>query len=339
MGIVVAILIFCVLIITHEFGHLIVAKLNGVYCHEFAIGMGPKITSVKKSETEYVIRAFPIGGMVKMMGEDEDSNDPRAFNQKKVWQRASIIFAGPAMNLLTACVVFAIAFMGIGVASDSNIIGDVIEGQAAEAAGMIAGDKILSINEEFTENWNDISKVIAASPAGASLRVMVERSGINTPVGIEVVPYFDEQSGRYLLGVLADRETMGFFPAVWLGIKQSVKMTVLIFQTLFGMITGTVDVELAGPVGVVSLVSETTQAGIFNVLFLTGFLCVNIGIFNLLPFPALDGSRLVFLAIEGIRRKPLDPKKEGMVHFVGLMLLFALMIFVTYQDIVRLIIG
>ena len=339
MGIVVAILIFCVLIITHEFGHLIVAKLNGVYCHEFAIGMGPKITSFKKSETEYVIRAFPIGGMVKMMGEDEDSEDPRAFNQKKVWQRASIIFAGPAMNLLTACVVFAIAFMGIGVASGSNVIGDVIKGQAAEAAGMLAGDKIISINGQITEDWDDISTAIASVPAGQSLGVVVERSGVSAPVEFEIVPYFDEESGRYLLGVEADRETMGFFPAVWLGIKQSVKMTILIFQTLVGMFTGTVPVELAGPVGVVSLVSQTAQAGIFNVLFLTGFLCVNIGIFNLLPFPALDGSRLVFLAIEGIRRKPLDPQKEGMVHFVGLMLLFALMIFVTYQDIVRLITG
>lgn len=336
MSIIIAILIFCLLIMTHELGHFLVAKANKVYVYEFAIGMGPRIWGFQKAETEYNLRLLPIGGMVRMMGEDEEKlDDERSFARKSVLQRMSVIFAGPLMNFVTAIVLFVIVFMMIGVASNSNIVGQPIAGKAAEAAGVMAGDAILEINGQEVEDWNSMVGIIQDQEPGAPLAITVDRNG--ELIDMTINPYYDDESGRWLMGLQPSVQKLGFFESAWLGIKQSYLFTKMLLVALYQMVTGQIAPDVAGPVGVVSIVGQAASMGLQNVLILAGYLSINLGVINLLPLPALDGSRIVFLAVEGIRRKPFDRQKEGMVHFIGLMLLFGLMIVITYHDILRAI--
>jgi len=321
---------------THELGHFLVAKANKVYVYEFAIGMGPRIWGFKKAETEYNLRLLPIGGMVRMMGEDEEkTDDDRSFTRKSVLRRMSVIFAGPLMNFITAIVLFVIVFMMIGIASNSNVIGQPLPGQAAEAAGVLAGDSILEINGQEVKDWNSMVGIIQEQEPGAPLAIIIDREG--ELIDMTINPYYDNESGRWLMGIQPSVQKLGFFESAWLGIKQSYLFTKMLLVALYQMLTGQIAPDVAGPVGVVNIVGQAASMGLQNVLILAGYLSINLGVINLLPLPALDGSRIVFLAVEGIRRKPFDRQKEGMVHFIGLMLLFGLMIVITYHDILRAI--
>ncbi|MBQ3111705.1 MAG: RIP metalloprotease RseP [Firmicutes bacterium] len=337
MKIIAALAVFCVLIITHELGHFVVAKMSGIYVYSFNLGMGPKLFSFTKGETEYTIRLLPLGGSVMMMGEDDDTcdDDPRSFNRQAVWKRICTIAAGPLMNFVTAIVLFIIVFMMLGTASDANIIGGVIEGSAAEAAGLQAGDQILYIGDYLIEKWNDISPAIAAAGAGNPLDIVFLRDGVQQQLTLQ--PYFDEASGNWMIGIQSSVARQSLSTAIKLGFMQTYLFTKEIIVTLGAMILGKTAVELSGPVGIVTVIGEASTYGLMNVLLLTAYLSVNLGLLNLLPIPALDGSRIVFLAIEGLRGKPFDREKEGMVHAIGLMLLLGLMVLVTYQDIARLI--
>jgi regulator of sigma E protease len=331
MTILAAILVFCLLILSHEFGHFIMARLNGVYVYDFSLGMGPKIFSIKGKETQYTLRLFPIGGHCMMMGEDEDSSDERSFGKKKVWQRILVILGGPAMNFITAMIIFIILFMMMGTMSGASEVGALIEGQAAEAAGLLPGDLIIEIDGQPVRAWADIGPAVA----GESIEVVVQRQGQH--IALTVQPYFEEESGRWLLGIYPAVVRQNFFTAIGLGVKQSFLFTKELLSALIGMIGGTVEPEVTGPVGVVDIIGQATRYGIQSLLLITAILCVNLAVINLLPIPALDGSRVVFLLVEWIRGRPLKPEREGMVHFIGLMLLFALMIVITFKDIIRLI--
>ena len=337
MKIIAALAVFCVLIITHELGHFVVAKMSGIYVYSFNLGMGPKLFSFTKGETEYTIRLLPLGGSVMMMGEDDDTcdDDPRSFNRQAVWKRICTIAAGPLMNFVTAIVLFIIVFMMLGTASDANIIGGVIEGSAAQAAGLQAGDQILYIGDYLIEKWNDISPAIAAAGAGNPLDIVFLRDGVQQQLTLQ--PYLDEASGNWMIGIQSSVARQSLSTAIKLGFMQTYLFTKEIIVTLGAMILGKTAVELSGPVGIVTVIGEASTYGLMNVLLLTAYLSVNLGLLNLLPIPALDGSRIVFLAIEGLRGKPFDREKEGMVHAIGLMLLLGLMVLVTYQDIARLI--
>lgn len=337
MKIIAALAVFCVLIITHELGHFVVAKMSGIYVYSFNLGMGPKLFSFTKGETEYTIRLLPLGGSVMMMGEDDDTcdDDPRSFNRQAVWKRICTIAAGPLMNFVTAIVLFIIVFMMLGTASDANIIGGVIEGSAAENAGLQAGDQILYIGDYLIEKWNDISPAIAAAGAGNPLDIVFLRDGVQQQLTLQ--PYFDEASGNWMIGIQSSVARQSLATAIKLGFMQTYLFTKEIIVTLGAMILGKTAVELSGPVGIVTVIGEASTYGLMNVLLLTAYLSVNLGLLNLLPIPALDGSRIVFLAIEGLRGKPFDREKEGMVHAIGLLLLLGLMVLVTYQDIARLI--
>jgi len=337
LKIIAALAVFCVLIITHELGHFVVAKMSGIYVYSFNLGMGPKLFSFTKGETEYTIRLLPLGGSVMMMGEDDDTcdDDPRSFNRQAVWKRICTIAAGPLMNFVTAIVLFIIVFMMLGTASDANIIGGVIEGSAAQAAGLQAGDQILYIGDYLIEKWNDISPAIAAAGAGNPLDIVFLRDGVQQQLTLQ--PYFDELSGNWMIGIQSSVARQSLSTAIKLGFMQTYLFTKEIIVTLGAMILGKTAVELSGPVGIVTVIGEASTYGLMNVLLLTAYLSVNLGLLNLLPIPALDGSRIVFLAIEGLRGKPFDREKEGMVHAIGLMLLLGLMVLVTYQDIARLI--
>ncbi len=335
--ILTVIVVFCLLIISHEFGHFIAAKACGVYVEDFSLGMGPKLLQFRGKETTYCLRLLPIGGWCNMRGEDEDSDDPRAFNRKKVWQRMLIIFAGPLMNFIIAIIIFVIVFMMIGTASTANVVGEPIADSPAAIAGLEEGDIITDINGIAVDEWADISTAVNAQEAGGTLQITVERDGASEIISVE--PYFNEETQSWQIGIYPQREHQNIFTAISLGVRQSIEFAVLLVQSIVQMITGQIEAEVAGPVGIVNIIGEATSYGVQNVLILTAYLSINLGLINLFPLPALDGSRLVFLAVEGIRRKPIDRNKEGMVHFIGLVLLLGLMVFITYQDIARLVTG
>lgn len=337
MPVLAAILVFCLLILSHEFGHFIMAKFSGIYVYDFSLGMGPKLFSIKGKETEYILRLFPIGGHCLMMGDDEESEDPRSFNKKKVWRRITVILGGPVMNFLTAVLIFVILFMMMGTASTTNEVGDLIEGQAAEAAGLLPGDLIIGINGLPVSAWADIGPAVALHEPGEPMNVVVDREG--REVSLTIHPYLEEESGRWLIGIYPAVVRQNFFTAIGLGVKQSFLFTKDLILALAGMVAGQVEPDVTGPVGVVTIISEATTYGLKSLLFITAILCVNLAVINLLPIPALDGSRVVFLLVEGLRGKPLNRQREGMVHFIGLMMLFALIIVITFKDIMRLIGG
>ncbi|MGI6361941.1 MAG: RIP metalloprotease RseP [Bacillota bacterium] len=334
MGIIIAILIFLILIVAHEFGHFIIAKINKVRVTEFCIGLGPKIWGVKRKggETEFALRALPIGGACMMVGEDEDNDDPKAFNKKTIPQRIAIVAGGPAMNFVVAIVIFVVIFTGMGVASQGNVVGEVVANQPAAQAGLRSGDAILSVNGLDTASWSDIVATVQEQPAGEPLLLGIEREGVF--LEFTATPYYDQDNERWLIGIMPITEKVGVIKAIGLGFKQCFVMTKLLLVTLFQILTGQVPADVAGPVGVVSIVGQTVQSGLQNVLVLAAFLSINLGVINLLPIPALDGSRIIFLIVEGIRRKPV--KNEALIHFIGFAALIVLMVVITYKDVLRL---
>lgn len=338
MTIVAAILVFCILILSHEFGHFAIAKLCKVHVYSFNLGMGPKLLKWRRKETEYCIRLFPIGGSCQMMGEDEDNDSEGSFNTKKVWQRIAIIAGGPILNFITAILLFVIVFMAVGVGSSTNVVGTVLEDGSAAAAGILPGDRIVEINGLTVEDWAGITTGIGTAmeaSAGTPVDVVVER-GAET-LTLTMTPYYNAEYDQWMIGIQQSVERYNLFGSIRQGVVQSYEFTKQLLVALFQMITGKMEVDVGGPVAVVTVIGQAAANGLQTVLMIAAILSINLGVINLLPVPALDGARIVFLVIEGIRGKPISREKEGMVHFVGLMLLFALMIVITYKDIMRLI--
>ncbi|ATW24534.1 RIP metalloprotease RseP [Candidatus Formimonas warabiya] len=336
MSILWSIVIFGILILVHEFGHFITAKANDVKVDEFSLGMGPKVFGFQKGETIYSLRLLPLGGFVRMAGmedQDQDQEEPRGFNKKTVLQRMAIIFAGPLMNFIAALALFILAFMVVGVPSNSNIIGEVVSGQPAAAAGIRSGDRIVEINGAKVENWEDIVTVIHEKP-GHEITLTLSRD--NQVKTVQVTPRKDPSSGYGVIGIMQSWERKGLFSATVLGLQNAYDFTKLIIVSLVQMITGAIAPDVAGPVGVVKMVGEVSRFGLGSLMTFAGILSINLGLINLFPIPALDGSRLVFLSLEGLRGRPIDPAKENFIHMIGFVLLMALMVVITYQDILRL---
>ncbi|MDR0879726.1 MAG: RIP metalloprotease RseP [Clostridioides sp.] len=335
MTIIVAIILFGVIIFIHELGHFSFAKMSGVLVHEFSIGMGPKIISRKRGETEYSIRAFPIGGYVSMEGEDEDSKSPRAFGKKTIPQRLSVIFAGPIFNLILAVILLIPVFMVTGVPTQEAIIGEVQKSSPAQVVGVESGDRIVDINDKKIDSWETAVNEIRASK-GKKLEMTVLRDGKEKELA--VTPKLEK--GVYLIGISQFREKgviksiVSSFTATG---SMSVQMVKFVGQLVTGTVPGGVGNSVAGPVGVIGMVSDAAKTGFINLLYFGSIISLNLGILNLLPFPALDGWRILMIIIEGLRGgKKFDPNKEGMVNLIGLGVLMVFMIFVTYKDILRL---
>lgn len=326
---IAAIFVFCLVVVVHEFGHFMMAKLSDVKVNEFSVGMGPRIFGKKYGETEYSVRAIPIGGYVRMEGEDEDSDDERSFNNKSIKARMGIILAGAIMNFILAFLVFAIYFMVMG--SPTNTIDSVQVGLPASQAGLEKGDSIVEVEGIEIETWRDISRVIEGH-GDSQIEVVVERDG--NRITKEMVPELSENN-RLLIGITPSLER-----SILESLRQSGIMLVttigMMFEFLSRLLTGGVSSEeVSGPVGIVYIIGEAAKLGFINVLYFTGFISVNLGFFNLLPIPALDGSRAMFLLLEAVRGKPIDPEKEGTIHIIGFLLLISLSIFITYKDIVK----
>lgn len=341
MGIILAILVFSLIVFIHELGHFLLAKANKIRVDEFAIGMGPKIVGFTKGETTYCIKLFPFGGSC-MMGEDDvEDVGEGSFNSKSVWARISVIAAGPVFNFVLALIfaIIVVSFTGY----DKPVISGVLEGFPAEEAGMQEGDEIVRLNGKKIHVWREIT-YHNMFHQGETVEVEYERNGEKKEVTI--TPKKDED-GNYLLGVSSPSkyEKANVITAVQYGayeVRFWIKTTLESLKMLF---TGKVGVDqLSGPVGIVDAVDDTYQQTksygalivFLQMLNIGILLSANLGVMNLLPLPALDGGRLVFLVLEAIRGKRVSPKKEGWVHGIGLILLLLLMAFVMFNDIRKL---
>lgn len=346
MKIVIAIVLFSVIVLFHELGHFLLAKANGIRVNEFSLGLGPTIIGFKKGETKYSIKLLPFGGACMMEGEDGESSDDRSFQKKGVWQRISVVFAGPFFNFIMA---FVFSLILIGCAGyDEAKIDSVMEGYPAYEAGIQSGDKIVKMNGKSIHFYREVSMYSTFHP-GEEVTIVYERDGKN--YSTVLTPKLDSESGRYLYGVRGTGErTKGNAWDVCKNSVYEVKYWICsTVESLKMLVTGGASVnEMSGPVGIVQVVGDTVEEsaktdGYFyaflNVLNWGILLSANLGVMNLLPIPALDGGRLVFLLFEAITRKKIPPEKEGFVHFIGIIFLLGLMVLVMFNDIRKIWIG
>lgn len=330
MYIILAILAFGLLIIVHELGHFMLAKLNGVKVEEFSIGMGPKIFSKKGKETTYSLSLFPIGGYVKMMGEDGEVNDERSFSAKSPLRRMSIIIAGVVMNYILAIIIFTAVSFNFGFSKP--IVNTVAENSGAIAAGLKSGDKILKIDGSRVFTSDDVSMGIMLSKDD-NVDLVLNRNGVKENVSVQLKNL--EGKGKQI-GISFVPEAN---PTIISSFKQSLNQTVsLVSQTFKGLkmiFTGQANLktDVGGPVTIVKMTTTFAKEGIWNLLYFTAFISVNLAVFNLLPFPALDGGWCVILLIELITRKKVPDKIVAGLNFLGFACLIGLMILVTIKDI------
>lgn len=342
MSILLTLLIIAVLILVHEWGHFITARRIGIPVHEFSIGFGYKIFSHKKNGVEYSLRLIPLGGFVRMAGEElGDPDEPNGFNRRTPLEKIRVSFAGPFMNFVLALLIFiySYSFIGIPKASDQPVIGTVMEGKPAYLAGIKAGDKIVSVNGQAVHSWSEFDRFTGDLEKSA-LDLKMSRGG--QTLNFQVTPVKLDSTGNRGIGVLntVNYERQGVFTSIKLGLQHTYELTLLLVSALAMLISGGASMaDLAGPVGITRLVGEFAQVGTVFLLNFAAFLSINLGLMNLLPIPALDGSKIVFALVEVVRRKPLDPDKEGFINWIGFMFLIGLMVLVTFNDIIRWIKG
>lgn len=343
----IAILIFGLIIGIHEFGHFIVAKLNHIQVNEFAIGMGPKLLHFRKGETTYSLRLFPIGGFCSMEGEDQSSENPNAFEKKAVWRRMLVVLAGAFMNLVLGFVLIAVLLCTstkipstviARFAETTSSAGETVTASESERSGLRVGDKIIAIDGSHILSATDLIYKLQTTETD-SYDVTVKRDGAR--VVVENVKFHNDNTDG-LLDFAVEGKSKNPVNVVTYAAKDTAATAKLIWMSLVELISGKYSLQdLSGPVGTVSVIEQAASSGenllerVQSVMNLTIFITVNVGVFNLLPIPGLDGSRFVFLLIEAIRRKPVPKNREAMVHLIGMAALFLLMILVTVQDITR----
>lgn len=367
MNIIIALVMFGILVAIHEFGHFAVAKLSGIKVNKFAIGMGPVIFKFTKGETEYSLRLFPVGGYCAMEGEDESSDDSRAFRNKPVKNRIGVVIAGPVMNLILG---FVLSFVTVGFFSDiikTNTVREFYPNAMSEQTGLMAGDEIISMDGTRIFTTSDISYKFTNSKDGV-FDLVVKRDGKKIKLNdvkfyreyyyyiegpTDEIPYehyvtFDtreEYTGDEKLEVaetnvdfkVFKEKKKTFINMVSYAVRDSLSTARLIWMSFIDLIRGKYGLnDLSGPVGIVTAIGTVRTYGMESLMNLIVMITINLGIFNLLPLPALDGGRLVFLIIEGIRKKPVPPEKEGMVHLIGMACFIILMGVITVSDILKL---
>ncbi|NLI21898.1 MAG: PDZ domain-containing protein [Clostridiales bacterium] len=342
-----AILLLGVLITAHEYGHFIAARLTGIAVKEYSVGFGPKLLQwkSKKHETLFTLRPFPLGGYCMFYGDETDqanTDDPRAFHKAAVWRRMLTVFSGPLMNFLLAFLLAVALMAGYGFTVAQPYVDYVEPGMPAVQAGLQAGDVLLAVNGKAIPlgDAGALSAAITALPAGEPVTLTVRRG--EETFDLTLTPTYDEQEQRNRIGVgvvaYAPMQTGQMIPAAW---NSCVYASTAILDSLGKLVTtGEGAQDVAGPVGVVQMIAEQTRSGGFEIfLNLAVIISINLGLINLLPIPGLDGSRLVFLAIEGIRRRPISRRIENTVHLVGFAMLLGLMVLFTFKDVGRIIAG
>ncbi|MFH2012377.1 MAG: RIP metalloprotease RseP [Pseudomonadota bacterium] len=346
-----AIILLGALIFVHELGHFIAAKISGVGVLKFSLGFGPKILSRKIGETEYVLSAIPLGGYVKMIGEEpgeekEVSEDElsKSFSNKSLLKRSGIVFAGPLFNIIFAIFIFSVIYM-MGVPILTARVGDVLENSPAYEAGIKKGEQIVAVNGKTVSRWEELTKIIQDSN-GEELNIQLKKDGILYDTRLKPKLFtdkniFGEDVKVYKIGISASDEFIteryNPFVAMVKGSQQTWRFTELMGVTIVKLIERTVPANtMGGPILIIQMAGKQAQAGISSFLFFMAIISINLGIVNLLPIPILDGGHLFFFLIEAIIRKPLSIKFREFAQQVGLVIIILLIVFVFYNDLSRI---
>lgn len=339
--IVAAVFVFGLLVLVHEFGHFITAKLTGMRVDEFAIGFGPKLVSAKYGETRYSLRAIPLGGFNDIAGMDPNDNSAgeRGYCEKPVFSRMIVILAGSAMNFVLPVILFFGIYAAVGVAKPAvePVIGGVVTGMPAETAGLKIGDKILSVDGAPITTWEEFTEKIRASNENQTLAIVYERDSKSTEISL--TPKFDEKSSRPLIGVQSSTtyEKQGVVTAFLMALEHTKNIVLFMLDALAGIFAAPSQAELAGPIGIAQMAGQVAETGFIPLLNFAALLSLNLGIINLLPVPALDGGHFVGLVIEAVRGKPMSAKALMYTQRVGIALLLALTLFATVSDVSRVL--
>ncbi len=344
MTLIYFIIILGVIVFIHELGHFIFAKKAGIYVYEFSIGMGPQLFkwNRKNDETDYCLRLFPIGGFVQMAGEEiEDDPDipkDKKFGVKKFSQKFMTVIAGIMMNFILAIVLLFIVGLVNGAPQNKPIVGDIEENYPAYTSGLKEGDQFLKINGKNANTSDKLTLQLQANN-GEKITAEVLRDGeVKTIIlNPKLVKVDGKETYKYGFQIV-DEVKHGFVASLEYAFSKTISLLHQMVFVIFYLITGQLSVtSLAGPVGIYDVVGDAANAGFINLVYLTAFISINVGFINFLPIPAFDGGRILFLIIEKIKGKPVDPKLENTIHAIGFFLLIALMILITYNDIIRLI--
>jgi regulator of sigma E protease len=339
--------VLSILVLIHEFGHFIVAKRIGVRVEKFSFGFGPKLFSIKKGETEYLISAIPLGGYVKMAGDEPGEklhNERWEFLSRGVWDRFRIIFAGPLFNYVLAFIIFSFIFM-FGSPTLTTEVGNLLKDYPAQAAGIQIGDKILAVDGKSVKYWEDMTAMIHKHTDGA-IRLSIERAGKAFDIEIkpnvrEVKDIFGKSTRIALVGIAPSQKIenirYGFFQSFGMGFKKVVDLTVITCKALFSIITGRLSLKesMTGPIGIFVITGQAAKLGLIYLFHLMAILSASLAIFNLLPLPVLDGGHIIFLFIEKLRGKPLSIKAQERIANFGIAFLIALTVFIFYNDIMK----
>jgi len=334
------------LVTFHEFGHFIFARLFGIKVLSFSIGYGPPIFSYRGKETEFSIRLLPLGGFVKMAGMEgnpiegyEEAQVPQAqrFDGKPVWQRSLVVLAGPLMNIVLSILLVFIVFLAIGVPAQELRVIEVIPGGPADRAGLQAGDIVLQVNGKAMDLESFVS--FLSKSAGKEIELTIQRRGETKR--ITVVPEWDENEGRALVRAVFGINNRRVNPLLAFG-KSTYTVINWFLLSIVGLLytlLGRLPLELTGPLGIAQMAGQAASLGFLNLLMFSAIISVFLAIFNLLPIPLLDGGHLLLFLVEKIRGKPLEQEKIGLIYLIGILFIFLLAVFVTYQDVMRIVVG
>jgi regulator of sigma E protease len=346
-SIIAAVIGLGVLIVFHEFGHFLLAKLSGVGVLTFSVGFGPKLWVRKKGETEYALSAFPLGGYVKMIGEDPDeqvqqADLERSFAHKSLTKRIAIVVAGPGFNLLLAVILLMVVFTFYGVPVMSNQVSGVEKGSPAEKAGILKGDRITAIEGKDIREWEELSSTIKSS-SGKPLKLQIRRGEENLNLSVqpsrkEGRNVFGERKDDWIIGISSQVTIEKGNPglAVVRAFTQTYEYSKLTLMAFYKMVVGDVSPRnIGGPILIAQMAGQQAQEGVGSYLAFLAVLSINLGVLNLLPVPVLDGGHLLFFIVEAVIRKPVAVKYREMAQQVGICLLALLMVYAFYNDIVR----
>ena len=341
---------FCLLILFHELGHFLVAKFLGIGVERFSIGFGPKITGFRRGETEYMLSAIPLGGYVKLIGDDPrgtDGDHPRAFLNKPIGHRIAVVAAGPLANFALAIVIFAcVHWVGVPTPQISELpeVGEVLADSPAQQAGLQKGDRILMVNGQAVSKWEDLVQTIHQH-SNMPLQLSVQRGTETLDVSVTPKPGTVikdlEEVEVGLIGVAPhmDITVMRYSPpvALWKGVEKTWEISTLTVVSLVKMVQGKISPKhLAGPVGIFQMAGQQAKVGLLPLVSLMAVLSISLGILNLFPIPVLDGGHILFFAVEGLWGQPISPRKQEIATQVGLFLLVALMLTAFYNDLLRI---
>lgn len=347
LSLICFIVVLGVLIIVHELGHFITAKRLGIGVERFSIGFGPKLYVFKKNDTEYAISAIPLGGYVKMAGEDPSeklTGKKWEFLSRSVGDRFKVIFAGPLLNYVLAFAVFSVIFM-FGNPTLTTEVGGLLKGYPAEAEGLSVGDKILSVDGKPVKYWEEMTALIHSHPSGTA-NLVIERGDRKMTISITLVvrktkDIFGKEISLSLMGISPSQKIESarydFFTSIGMGMKKLLNLTAVTYKALWYIVTGRLSVKesMTGPIGIFMVTGQAAKMGLIYIVHLMGVLSASLAIFNLLPLPVLDGGHILFLVVEKIRRKPLSLKTQEMINNFGVGMLLFISIFIFWNDIVK----